>query len=138
MSIRYIPRNSIGFTCRIPKYITGRQNYIGFTYNLPITYLYLFTVCTFCALPSNKYLIMKNICYKLWFSWQLLKIKVFCKIYKTPDNNWLLHGIRPWTSTIFYLPEQDVKILVFLWTIMYGARAHIFCIRNFFQVGTLL
>ena len=36
LSIRYIPRNSIGFTYRIPKYITDRQNYIGFTYNLPI------------------------------------------------------------------------------------------------------
>ena len=35
---------SIGFTYRIPRYITDRQNYIGFTYNLPITYLYLFTV----------------------------------------------------------------------------------------------
>ena len=36
----YIPKDSTGFTDRIPKYITGRQNYIGFTYNLPITYLY--------------------------------------------------------------------------------------------------
>ena len=58
LSIRYIPWNSIGksyefhgktmksigFTYRIPKYITDRQNYIGFTYRSPITYLYLFTV----------------------------------------------------------------------------------------------
>ena len=36
--------NSIGFTYRIPRYITDRQNYIGFTYKHPITYLYLFTV----------------------------------------------------------------------------------------------
>ena len=35
---------SIGFTCRIPRYITDRQNYIGFTYKSPIAYLYLFTV----------------------------------------------------------------------------------------------
>ena len=35
---------SIGFTYRIPRYITDRQNYIGFTYKSPITYLYLFTV----------------------------------------------------------------------------------------------
>ena len=35
---------SIGFTYRIPRYIMGRQNYIGFTYKSPITYLYLFTV----------------------------------------------------------------------------------------------
>ena len=36
---------SIGFTYRIPRYITDRQNYIGFTYKSPMTYLYLFTVC---------------------------------------------------------------------------------------------
>ena len=41
---RLIPRNPIGFTYIIPKYIMGRQNYKGFTNNLPITYLYLFTV----------------------------------------------------------------------------------------------
>ena len=35
----------IGFTIGIPRYnITDRQNYIGFTYKSPITYLYLFTV----------------------------------------------------------------------------------------------
>ena len=58
LSIRFIPRNSIGksyrfhsfyiefigFTLGIPRYITDRQNYIGFTYKSPITYLYLFTV----------------------------------------------------------------------------------------------
>ena len=44
MSIRYILRNSIGKSYRIPRYIRDRQNYIGFTYNLPITYLYLFSV----------------------------------------------------------------------------------------------
>ena len=58
MSIRYIPRysigksyefyiktmKSIGFIYRIPMYITDRQNYIGFTHKSPITYLYLFTV----------------------------------------------------------------------------------------------
>ena len=32
---------SIGFTYRIPRYITDRQNYIGFTYKSPITYIYL-------------------------------------------------------------------------------------------------
>ena len=35
---------SIGFTYRIPRYITDRQNYIGFTYKSPINLLYLFTV----------------------------------------------------------------------------------------------
>ena len=35
---------SIGFTYRIPRYTTDGQNYIGFTYKSPITYLYLFTV----------------------------------------------------------------------------------------------
>jgi hypothetical protein len=58
MSIRYVPRNSIGksygiykytmesigFTYRIPRYITDRQNYIGFTHKSPINLLYLFTV----------------------------------------------------------------------------------------------
>ena len=34
----------IGFTHGIPRYITDRQNYIGFTYKSPLTYLYLFTV----------------------------------------------------------------------------------------------
>ena len=33
---------SIGFTYRIPRYITDRQNYIGFTYKGLVTYLYLF------------------------------------------------------------------------------------------------
>ena len=32
------------FTYRISRYITNRQNYIGFTYRSPIILLYLFTV----------------------------------------------------------------------------------------------
>ena len=44
---------SIGFTYRIPKYITDRQNYIGFTYKNPITYLYLFTVNSLWANDAN-------------------------------------------------------------------------------------
>ena len=35
---------SIGFTYRIPRYITDRQNDIGFTYISPINVLYLFTM----------------------------------------------------------------------------------------------
>ena len=35
---------SIGFIYRIPRYITDRRNYIGFTYKSPITYLHFFTV----------------------------------------------------------------------------------------------
>ena len=38
------PIEIIGFTHGIPRYIVDRQNYIGFTYKSPITYLYLFTV----------------------------------------------------------------------------------------------
>ena len=38
----------IGFIYGIPRYITDRQNYIGFTYKSPITYLYLFTVRAGC------------------------------------------------------------------------------------------
>ena len=34
----------IGFAHGIPRYITYIQNYVGFTYKSPITYLYLFTV----------------------------------------------------------------------------------------------
>ena len=34
----------IGFTHGIPRYITDRQNNIGFTYKSAITYPYLFTV----------------------------------------------------------------------------------------------
>ena len=43
MSIRYILRKSIGKSYRIPRYITDRQNYIGFTYNLPI---FIYSVVT--------------------------------------------------------------------------------------------
>ena len=32
---------SIGFAYRIPRYITDRQNYIGFTYKSPINLLYV-------------------------------------------------------------------------------------------------
>ena len=72
LSIRYIPRNSIGFinripryitdrllytmnsigfTYRIPKYITDRQNYIGFTYNLPI---FIYSECSDKILENDK------------------------------------------------------------------------------------
>ena len=46
-----MPRKSRGkfyenYTNRIPSYIMDRQNYTGFTYKSPVTYLYLFTVYT--------------------------------------------------------------------------------------------
>ena len=42
MSISYILRNSIGKSYRIPRYITDRQNNIGFTYRIYIcTYNYI-------------------------------------------------------------------------------------------------
>ena len=41
LSTCYIPRNSIGFTNRISRYIMDRQNYIGFTNKSPINLLYL-------------------------------------------------------------------------------------------------
>ena len=49
---------SIGFTSRIPRYITDRQNYIGFTYKSPITCLYLFTLS-----ESMKYKLDKSFNY---------------------------------------------------------------------------
>lgn len=44
------------------------------------------------------------------------------------------HGLQPYSIC----QNKMSKFLFFLWTIMYGARAHIFCIRSFFQVGTPL
>ena len=42
LSIRYIPRKSIDKSYRIPRYVTDRQNYIGFTYrNYICTYNYI-------------------------------------------------------------------------------------------------
>ena len=43
---------SIGFTYRIPRYYTDRQNYIEFTYKSPINLLYLFTVYI-CRIPKT-------------------------------------------------------------------------------------
>ena len=36
-------------------YLTDRQNYIGFTYKSPITYLYLFTVYMFVLFPHENF-----------------------------------------------------------------------------------
>ena len=46
---------SIGFTYKIPRYIKDRQNYIGFTYKSPITYLYLFTVRSLISNMDDKH-----------------------------------------------------------------------------------
>ena len=54
---RYIPRNSIDKSYRVPRYITDRQNYIGFTYKRPINLLYLFTVHGFLGNSANTDLI---------------------------------------------------------------------------------
>ena len=51
---------SIGFTYRIPRYITDRQNYIGFTYKSPITYLYLFTVIDLTSFLHKMFLKIKH------------------------------------------------------------------------------
>ena len=45
---------SIGFVHRITRYKTDRQNYIGFTYKTPITYLYLFTVIIILQIKKIK------------------------------------------------------------------------------------
>ena len=44
----------IGFAYRIARYVTDRQNYAGFTYNSPITYLYLFTVYSIMEKNNNS------------------------------------------------------------------------------------
>ena len=70
LSIRYIPRNSIGTsyrlqsiyidsiwcTYRIHRYITDRQNYIGFTNKSPINLLYLviFINCLSICAPARE------------------------------------------------------------------------------------
>ena len=77
LSICYIHRNStgksyefyiktmksIGFTYGVPKYITERQNCIGFTYENPITNLYLFTVLDledWCSMLSQNWMNFKK------------------------------------------------------------------------------
>ena len=79
---------SIGFTYRIPRNITDRQNYIGFTYKSPITYLYLFRVYEIKSPPWTI----------LWF--RILGIfsvenikRLYIFMFQTWDNSQLLRSV---------------------------------------------
>ena len=83
---------SIGFTYRIPRNIMDRQNYRGFTYKSPITYLYLFTVYEIKSPPWTI----------LWFRilgiFPVENIKRLCIfMFQTWDNSQLLRSVL-WIS----------------------------------------
>ena len=123
MSIRFIPRNSIGksyrfhsfyiefigFTYGIPRYITDRQNYIGFTYKSPITYLFLFTVHRNLSFLATKSL-------EFFAKWKSLK---FHANYKGFDSNLILENARnsslPLEKWIFFSLFLAVHLDPLIW-----------------------